>query len=188
MKTLALIAVMLSVVGCDRETTSDQPQPSQKEVTAYPEKVTALIKLIEQLKPGTNEHEWIELVDRTIDLPEEDESLDGGGGLGESWLTIGIGAGDDWALSIESYQANDEMWEVMVVRTSVSKWLANEPCDTEEIYPHYYKGHIVRSEEEKLLLKNKRVEQDGTGQPATRPESKPEGGDKPQSESEGRSR
>jgi hypothetical protein len=31
-------------------------------------------------------------------------------------------------------------------------------------------------------------EQDGTGQPATRPESKPEGGDKPQPESEGRSR
>jgi hypothetical protein len=31
-------------------------------------------------------------------------------------------------------------------------------------------------------------EQDGTGQPATRPESKSEGGDKPQPESEGRSR
>ena len=32
------------------------------------------------------------------------------------------------------------------------------------------------------------AEQDGTGQPATRPESKSEGGDKPQSESEERSR
>ncbi len=32
------------------------------------------------------------------------------------------------------------------------------------------------------------AEQAGTGQPATRPESKPEGGDKPQPESEGRSR
>lgn len=34
----------------------------------------------------------------------------------------------------------------------------------------------------------KQDEQAGTGQPATRPESKPEGGDKPQPESEGRSR
>ena len=34
----------------------------------------------------------------------------------------------------------------------------------------------------------KEVEQGGTGQPATRPESKPEGGDKPQPEAEGRSR
>jgi hypothetical protein len=32
------------------------------------------------------------------------------------------------------------------------------------------------------------AEQDGTGQPATRPESKSEGGDKPQPEAEGRSR
>lgn len=32
------------------------------------------------------------------------------------------------------------------------------------------------------------AEQGGTGQPATRPESKPEGGDKPQPEAEGRSR
>ena len=35
---------------------------------------------------------------------------------------------------------------------------------------------------------NKRVEQDGTGQPATRPESKSEGSQKPQPESEERSR
>jgi hypothetical protein len=34
----------------------------------------------------------------------------------------------------------------------------------------------------------KEAEQDGTGQPATRPESKSEGGDKPQPEAEGRSR
>ena len=32
------------------------------------------------------------------------------------------------------------------------------------------------------------AEQDGTGQPATRPESKSEGGDKPQPEAEGSSR
>ena len=36
--------------------------------------------------------------------------------------------------------------------------------------------------------RDKEAQQDGTGQPAIRPESKSEGGDKPQSESEGRSR
>ena len=37
-------------------------------------------------------------------------------------------------------------------------------------------------------LKKQKAEQAGTGQPATRPESKPEGSDKPQPEAEGRSR
>ena len=37
-------------------------------------------------------------------------------------------------------------------------------------------------------LKPTSTEQDGAGQPATRPESKPKGGDKPQPEAEGRSR
>ena len=152
MRSIALAAGLFSLVGCDHEPGSNHSRGGQ-EGPAYPEKVTALIELIGQLEPGTNEHEWIQLVDRTIDLPDDDVILSGGGGLGESWLTLGIGAGDEWALSIESYQANDEMWEVMVVRTSVSKWLANEPCETEEIYPHYYKGHIVESEEAKQALK-----------------------------------
>jgi hypothetical protein len=39
-----------------------------------------------------------------------------------------------------------------------------------------------------LELDKTKAEQGGTGQPATRPESKSEGGDKPQPESEGRSR
>jgi hypothetical protein len=39
-----------------------------------------------------------------------------------------------------------------------------------------------------IRLKNEEAEQAGTGQPATRPESKSEGGDKPQPEAEGRSR
>jgi len=38
------------------------------------------------------------------------------------------------------------------------------------------------------LFPKKTAEQAGTGQPATRPESKSEGGDKPQPEAEGRSR
>ncbi len=39
-----------------------------------------------------------------------------------------------------------------------------------------------------VTLRKQEAEQAGTGQPATRPESKSEGGDKPQPESEGRSR
>ena len=39
-----------------------------------------------------------------------------------------------------------------------------------------------------LELDKTKAEQGGTGQPATRPESKSEGGDKPQPEAEGRSR
>jgi len=160
MRKLALIAVLLLMVGCDREATSEQLQPSQNEATEFPEKVGALIKLIEQIKPGTNQHEWLELVDRSIHLPEDDVILAGGGELSGSWLTIGIGVGDEWALSIESYFRTDEMSEVKVIRTSVSKWLADEPCETEAIYPHYYKGHIVASEEEKQALKKRSVEQE----------------------------
>lgn len=37
-------------------------------------------------------------------------------------------------------------------------------------------------------LKRQKAEQSGAGQPATRPESKPEGSDKPQPDAEGRSR
>ena len=43
-------------------------------------------------------------------------------------------------------------------------------------------GSLLRSR------KNHQAEQAGAGQPATRPESKSEGGDKPQPEAEGRSR
>ena len=46
----------------------------------------------------------------------------------------------------------------------------------------YLGGATVKSRLKKM------VEQDGTGQPATRPESNPEGSDKPQPEAEGRSR
>ena len=50
-------------------------------------------------------------------------------------------------------------------------------------------GAKLMLESEKVRLLNlKEAEQAGTGQPATRPESKSEGGDKPQPESEGRSR
>jgi hypothetical protein len=54
--------------------------------------------------------------------------------------------------------------------------------------------HAFVSERMKKLFKgsaekkDNQAEQGGTGQPATRPESKSEGGDKPQSESKGRSR
>ncbi len=47
----------------------------------------------------------------------------------------------------------------------------------------YVQDHHMESYLEK---QNKKAEQDGTGQPATAPEPKPENGDKPQPESEGR--
>ena len=49
-------------------------------------------------------------------------------------------------------------------------------------------GQVDSEVEEIPWLKSKEAEQAGTGQPATRPESKSEGGDKSQPEAEGRSR
>ena len=50
-------------------------------------------------------------------------------------------------------------------------------------------GQLMLESNEILIRANKKkAEQAGTGQPATRPESKSEGGDKPQPEAEGRSR
>jgi hypothetical protein len=50
------------------------------------------------------------------------------------------------------------------------------------------KPETMAKEQERDPLLKKEGEQDGTGQPATRPESKSEGNDKPQPEAEGRSR
>jgi hypothetical protein len=47
---------------------------------------------------------------------------------------------------------------------------------------------VTPLEADEANSENREAEQGGTGQPATRPESKSEGGDKPQPESEGRSR
>ena len=49
------------------------------------------------------------------------------------------------------------------------------------------RGAIQESWVTLAMLEKQWAEQDGTGQPATRPESKSEGGDKPQPEAEGRS-
>jgi len=59
------------------------------------------------------------------------------------------------------------------------------------LYSTYFSTSIPRTWAEKLVesrSETKTGEQGGTGQPATRSESDSEGGDKPQSESEGRSR
>jgi hypothetical protein len=50
------------------------------------------------------------------------------------------------------------------------------------------RGVAVRQTDAYYSLNGRIVEQAGTGQPATRPESKSEGGDQPQPEAEGRSR
>jgi hypothetical protein len=47
---------------------------------------------------------------------------------------------------------------------------------------------LVNPEGKNITIQaNKTKAEDGTGQPATRPESKPEGNDKPQPEADGRS-
>ena len=67
------------------------------------------------------------------------------------------------------------------------------------LWPEKMRGEAVFDFKPQGLLKNRQVlamsesnktnsEQDGAGQPAARPESKSEGGDKPQPEAEGRSR
>jgi hypothetical protein len=47
---------------------------------------------------------------------------------------------------------------------------------------------VMRIDIKHLKIPENQAEQDGTGQPATRPESKSEGSDKSQPKSEGRSR
>ena len=58
----------------------------------------------------------------------------------------------------------------------------------ETLFPKGIKYDGKKLDLSKYKREPKKSEQDGTGQPATRPESKPEGGDKPQPESEMRSR
>jgi hypothetical protein len=82
-------------------------------------------------------------------------------------------------------------WPVKIGSTVTVKGLKYEGSDFEGWYiveEVLIDGQAVRLPEKQLLPNWKRVEQAGTGQPATRPESKPEGGDKPQPEAEGRSR
>jgi hypothetical protein len=49
-------------------------------------------------------------------------------------------------------------------------------------------GFLMEDQNIVRFIQEKEAEQAGTGQPATRPESRPEGDDKPQPEAEGRSR
>ena len=72
-------------------------------------------------------------------------------------------------------------------------WKTILPKLTKDMKPDGLHIEPISKEMVDLLARNpifpkKKAEQAGTGQPATRTESKPEGGDKPQPESEGRSR
>ena len=171
MKLLACTSFLLLLLGCKGEDAQSSYKDDAPKAEIYPTKVVKLLALIRKLEPETDELSWLELVDGEIGLPEEDVILDGGGGLGESWLTIGIGAGDEWALSIESYMHNPEnfndrpIWEAKVIRTSISKALANEPCEVETIFPYYLKGHLMWEEVRPGDVKSKPVEQDADGNP-----------------------
>jgi hypothetical protein len=155
----------------------------QSDATGYPTKVKKLLALIKELKPGTDELSWIKKIDNEIGLPEEDVILDGGAGLGESWGTIGIGAGDEWALSTLSYMGNDpnkrEIFEAKVIRTSISKALANKPHDVKTIFPYYLKGHLMWKEAKPWEVPNIDPEPSGAGQPTTKSADKVPANDQP---------
>jgi hypothetical protein len=158
MKLLAYLPIMFLALGCESEKSQPSSEQDQNTDTEYPAKVVKLLSMIEKLEPGTDELTWLDQVDEEIGLPEDEEILDGGGGLGRSWLTIGIGAGDEWALSVESLLTNAhdlenaddfndrKIWEARVIRTSISKALANEPYEVETIFPYYLKGHLMWKE------------------------------------------
>jgi hypothetical protein len=69
---------------------------------------------------------------------------------------------------------SNELWELLIIKNDTIEVVRAEPFEGVE-YPA-------------TITLKKEVEQAGTGQPATRPESKSEGSDKPQPEAEGRSR
>jgi hypothetical protein len=82
-------------------------------------------------------------------------------------------------------------WPVKIGSTVTVKGLKYEGMDFEGSYivkEILIDGKPVKLPEQQLLPNWKTVEQAGTGQPATRPEPKSEGSDKPQPEAEGRSR
>jgi hypothetical protein len=164
MKLLAYFSILVLLLGCKGENIQSSSHQEQTKVEEYPTKVVKLLSLIQKLEPGTDELSWLEHVDKEIQLPEEDVIIDGGGGLGESWLTIGIGAGDEWALSIESYMHNRDnfnerqIWEARVIKTSIAKALANEPHEVQTIFPYYLKGHLMWKETRPGDVKEKKVE------------------------------
>ena len=73
----------------------------------------------------------------------------------------------------------------MIARQEVSQ--ATIPDET-KIVTTYYDSSLAVVREEIKPIRNRRSEHAGAGQPATRPEPKPEGGDKPQPDAEERSR
>jgi hypothetical protein len=94
-------------------------------------------------------------------------------------------------LSFDSYQRGEVQKEMVkggfgVVTSRHSTYMIERFGDD-------YRDELLRLEGEarankRGIWKKKDAEQAGTGQPATRPVSKPEGSDKPQPEAEGRSR
>ncbi len=91
-----------------------------------------------------------------------------------------------WTLKLEElvYSGADDK---PVTPQSIAGKSISLSLDRLAVIPTVGKGNIpilIQSN----TLKIPKIEQAGTGQPATRPESKSEGGDKPQPEAEGRSR
>ena len=90
--------------------------------------------------------------------------------------------GDQGTFYMTTLINHEEDWDMTLM-------LSREPGVDESKLPFAIaKDGIKLIGEIEAVLRNPKAQQGGAGQPATRPESKPEGSDKPQPEAEGRSR
>ena len=114
------------------------------------------------------------LINRIGGIPASRAELEGYQ-LGEPVLRVRINLyRDGEKREFKIHPKSNELWEMMIMKRDVIE-VAGARSFEAAAYPS-------------MIILKKEVEQAGTGQPATRPELKSEGGDKPQPESEGRSR
>jgi hypothetical protein len=76
----------------------------------------------------------------------------------------------------------------MGLTKQLSIYQPSQPFPLHLRLPKKEMNDFIMKAQNKGLIHKQQAQQAGTGQPATRPESKPEGSDKPQPEAEGRSR
>jgi hypothetical protein len=154
---------------------------------AVPPSVQRILEQIPKIKRGDTMGEFLQRTKITID--KDAEIIGGESSLGEDGYVWRIGDSGQWIMCTSSYRGVDkngglkgkfENGEMVGVRIYYREKV------TEEIDYDQMRKQLPYLEAHKLHTK--RAEQDGAGQPATRPESKSEGGDRPQPESEGRSR
>jgi hypothetical protein len=158
--------------------TSAAPKP--------PDKVAKILEAVSSIQKDERRDDVFKRLGLWDD--EEIRSIVGASGLGQTdevWDLVGDGR---WLLSMVSFTPPGENanaarggkvvgFEVLYRKTATEKidWKS-----LERLLPYFEAGRVVTKKTE--------AEQGGTGQPATRSQSKSEGGEKPQPEAEGRSR